>query len=161
MYTKQSLEALLSAEKNFVFSKFDMEDAYKLGSMLFEQGKKEPKPIAVRIILDDLIVYQAFLPGTNAENNRWMDKKCNTVRRTHGCSLKEAVLHELEGVHEEWQKDDFHYAFCGGGFPIMVNGDFRGIACISGLPHLQDHRCLTEVIAKFLGKDPILIPVEN
>lgn len=53
MYTKQSLEALLAAEKNFVFSKFDMEDAYKLGSMLFEQGKKEPKPIAVRIILDD------------------------------------------------------------------------------------------------------------
>ena len=160
MYTNESLNALKQAESSFIFEKFDLEDAYKLGTMLYEQGKKEIKPIAVRIVLDDLIVYQAFMPGTNEGNNGWMNRKCNTVKRTHGSSLRQAVENELFGTKYAWQQDPDHYAYCGGAFPIVVNGDFRGIACISGLPHLQDHRCLTEVIAKFLNKEPILIPVE-
>ena len=36
--------------------------------------------------------------------------------------------------------------------PIVVDGQFRGAAIVSGLPHLDDHRCLTETIAAYLGK---------
>lgn len=161
MYTNETLAALKRAEETFVFEKFDMEDAYALGSRLRLAGQSEPKPIAVRIVLDDLIVYQSFLPGTNEENNGWMNRKCATVARTHGCSLRAAAERELFGVQEPWQADERHYAFCGGAFPIVVNGVYRGIATISGLPHLQDHRCLTQVIAEYLGKEPILIPVES
>lgn len=160
MYTQESLAALKKAEESFVFEKFDLEDAHILGEKLREAGKCAPKPIAVRIVLDDLIVYQSFLPGTNEENNGWMNRKCATVARTHGCSLRAAAERELFGVQQPWQGDDAHYAFCGGAFPIVVNGVYRGVATISGLPHLQDHRCLTEVIANYLGKEPVLIPVE-
>ena len=33
--------------------------------------------------------------------------------------------------------------------PIIVNNEFRGIAMISGLPHLEDHRNLVEVMDQF------------
>lgn len=106
----------------------------------------------MRIVLDDLIVYQRFLPGTGKDNNWWMDKKYATVKRTHHSSLRAAAERELSGIQEDWQSDEEHYAFCGGGFPIVVNGEFRGAAIVPGLPHLDDHRCLTETIAAYLGK---------
>lgn len=51
-------------------------------------------------------------------------------------------------------------AFCGGGFPIVVNGVLRGAAIVSGRPHLEDHDLLTGVLAAFLGRDiPALPPI--
>ena len=41
------------------------------------------------------------------------------------------------------------YAFCGGGFPLYVNGEFRGAAIISGLPHLKDHALLCETVKAY------------
>lgn len=161
MYTKETLAALQKAEETFVFETFDYEDAHTLGEMLREAGKEAPKPISVRILLDDVMVYQSFLPGTTEGNNGWMNRKCATLARTHHCSLMAGVEKELFGAREVWQDDEEHYAFKGGAFPIVVKGEYRGLATVSGLPHLEDHKLLTGVIARFLGKEPILIPVEE
>ena len=161
MHTPATLEALKRAEKEFVFDKFDLTDAHDLGERLWRDGQTEPKPTSIRIVLDDLIVYQAFLPGTGEDNNGWMNRKCATVSRTHHCSLMAGVERELFGAKETWQSDEEHYAFKGGAFPIVVKGEYRGLVTISGLPHLQDHRRLTQTIAEYLGKEPILIPVED
>ena len=152
MYTPAFAEALKHLEEVLRCPSFDLEDAYALGTRLREAGTREPEPIAVRIVLDDLIVYQTFLPGTGKDNNWWMDKKYATVKRTHHSSLLAAAERELASSREDWQCDEEHYAFCGGGFPIVVDGQFRGAAIVSGLPHLDDHRCLTETIAAYLGK---------
>lgn len=152
MYTSEMLESLKQQEKKLQFSSFDLEDAYTLGTMLRESGLKTPKPIAVRIVLDGLMVYQSFLPGTGDSNNQWMNRKQNTVEHCHTSSLRAAVERELYGVTEDWQRNETDYAFCGGGFPLVVDGEFRGIAIISGLPHLEDHRNLTEVLEQFLLK---------
>ena len=157
--TLEELNGLNEQEAILVFPKFDLEDAYALGTKLYADGQTEPKPIAVRIILDDLIVFQAFMPGTNETNHGWMNRKCATVNRTHHCSLRalaeKEVFGAIDGKVEAWQSDEAHYAFCGGGFPIRVRNDhegeeFRGIAVISGLPHLEDHRRLTQSIAEYL-----------
>lgn len=60
MFTLELLETLKQQEEKLQFSSFHLEDAYTLGTMLRETGKKTPKPIAVRIVLDDLIVYNHF-----------------------------------------------------------------------------------------------------
>ncbi len=154
--TYQDLEKLLEQEAILVFPKFDMADAYALGTKLYQDGQTEPRPIAARVILDDLTVFQAFLPGTNEGNNGWMNRKCATVNRTQGCSLRALAERDLFGATETWENDDMHYALCGGAFPILVQDgtcvepEFRGIATISGLPHLEDHRRLTQSIAEFL-----------
>ena len=159
MYNRESLEALNKAEALYVFNEISQEKCLALGQKLVEDAKAyEEKPLAVRIILDDTIVFQYLMSGTNADNIRWMDRKCATVMRTGHCSLRQAVLNELEGRKEEWMNDEFHYAFCGGAFPIKVNGVLRGIACVSGLPHLKDHKRLSDTIASFLNKEAIAVP---
>lgn len=150
MYTQEFLQTLIQQEDALRFSSFDYEDAYALGTMLREAGKKEPQPIAVRVMLDDLMVYQSFLPGTGLNNSQWMDRKYATVCQTHHSSLRAAVERELLGVQEPWQEDEVRFAFCGGGFPLIVDGQFRGAVIVSGLPHLEDHRCLTDTLAAYL-----------
>ena len=80
MYTQEFLDSLKQQEADLRLSSFDLEDAYTLGTMLREAGKKEAEPIAVRIVLDDLIVYQSFLPGTGLSNSQWMDRKYASAR---------------------------------------------------------------------------------
>ena len=152
MYDLKMLEEIKSQEERIHFSSFDYNDAYTLGTMLRERGLTTPKPIAIRIVFDDIILYQSFLPGTDESNNQWMNRKQHTVERCHTSSLQAAVERELNGAKENWQQDESHYAFCGGGFPIIVNNEFRGIAMISGLPHLEDHRNLVEVMDQFCAQ---------
>lgn len=149
MSALEMLENLIRLEERLQFSSFNMDDAYTLGTMLREAGQKTPKPIAVRIVLDGLIVYQSFLPGTGTSNNQWMDKKQHTVERCHTSSLRAAIERELSDHLDDWQQNEDYYAFCGGGFPIIVNGVYRGAAIVSGLPHLEDHRNLVEVMEYF------------
>lgn len=162
MYTNKSLEALDKAEKSYVFDSISQDICLQLGQKLVSDAKSfEDKPLAVRVILDDTIVFQYLMNGTGADNIRWMDRKCATVMRTGHCSLRRAVLNELEGKTEPWMADEFHYAFCGGAFPLKVNGVLRGIACVSGLPHLRDHKRLSDTLAAFLGKESIAVPVDE
>lgn len=152
MYTQEFLESLKSAESTLQYSSFDQEDAYRLGTKLREAGMRGEQPVAVRVVIDGLAVYQSFPKGTTAENGAWMDRKYATVLRTHKSSLRAAVERELSGITEEWQKDEESYAFCGGAFPIVANGEFCGVAIVSGLPHLEDHDLLVRVISEDLSR---------
>lgn len=160
MYTAEFLETLKQAEARLAFETFDQEDAYVLGTRLREAGLAAAQPVAVRVVLDGLIVYQSFPNGTGSDNNAWMDRKYATVIRARASSLRAAAERELLGPREPWQSDEEHHAFCGGGFPIVVNGELRGAAIVSGLPQLEDHALLTKVLAAFLGREiPALPPV--
>ncbi len=92
------LEEIKSQEERIHFSSFDYNDAYTLGTMLRERGLTTPKPIAIRIVFDDIILYQSFLPGTDESNNQWMNRKQHTVERCHTSSLRAAVERELNGA---------------------------------------------------------------
>ena len=83
MYDEALLKELTELENTVRFDSFDFNDAYALGSALRAAGEKAPKPIAVRIVLDGMILYQSFLPGTDATNNNWMDKKHCAADRHH------------------------------------------------------------------------------
>lgn len=160
MYTMGFPEILKQTEAALTFKTFDQEDAYVLGTRLREAGLAAPQPAAVRVVLDGLAVYQSFPNGTGSDNNAWMDRKYATVTRARTSSLRAAAERDLLGAREPWQSDEEHHAFYGGGFPIVVNGVFRGAAIVSGLPYLEDHALLTGVMASFLGrKIPTLPPI--
>ena len=59
MYDLKMLEEIKSQEERIHFSSFDYNDAYTLGTMLRERGLTTPKPIAIRIVFDDIILYFA------------------------------------------------------------------------------------------------------
>ena len=150
MYTPEFLKELEQQEKQLTFDRFDLEDAYALGTKLRKKAVEVPLSIAVRIVLNGLIVYQTFLPGTGMENDFWMNLKYATVAQSHKSSLRVAAERELLGIREPWQADENNHAFCGGGFPIIVNGIYSGAVIVSGLPHVQDHELVTDVIAGYI-----------
>ena len=152
MYTSEVLEILKQTEAILQFQHFDQEDAYRLGTILRQAGMAGEQPAAVRVVLDDLIVYQSFPNGTTAENGEWMNRKYATVVDNRSSSLRALAERELFGVREAWQSDEEGHAFCGGGFPIVVNGEFRGVALVSGLPHLEDHALLVRGLSVYLGR---------
>ena len=158
MYTMEFLENLKQAEELLQFKTFDYEDAYRIGTMLRQTGLACTQPVAVRVVLDGLIVYQSFPVGTTAENNSWMNRKYATVMQSGTSSLRALAERELFGVKEAWQSDEENHAFCGGGFPIVVDGVFRGVAIVSGLPHLEDHAILTRVLGAYLGRNAPELP---
>ncbi|MDD4011587.1 MAG: heme-binding protein [Sphaerochaetaceae bacterium] len=161
MYDAAYLDTIMQQEKELQFDSFDLDDAFKLGNMLVDFSRKAPKALAVRIVLDDLIAFQVLIPGTSARNVWWMDKKRATVEKTHTSSLRAAVEKEVLGRSEDWMNDEEHYALCGGGFPLTVNGSYRGAVIVSGLPHLEDHACLVQTIRRFkMGdQDGIMGPI--
>lgn len=161
-YTTETLEALCLQEEELVFEKFDAVDAWAIGELLRTAMAQEVKPVAMRAVLEGFTVFSYYPPATGAVNEFWMGKKYNTVCRTGTSSLRAAVeLILSDRSPAPWEQDEEHFALCGGGFPIRVRGKgIVGVYCISGLPHLDDHRLLTNVMAQYLGISSRRIPME-
>lgn len=158
MYTQKMLEIALRQEQELRFRKFDASDAFALCTLLTEAARFEPKPIAMQVWLSDFVVCSYYMPGTGENNRLWMNRKYNTMLKTNGSSLRAAMELALSGSEPTgWQCDE-QYALCGGGFPLAVRGQGRvGVVCVSGLPHLDDHRLLTQTLARYLSCDTELI----
>ena len=151
-YTAEMLEILRLQETELVFEKFDAADAWEIARLLCQAMSGEPKSVAMQAVLDGFTVLRYYPPATGPINEFWMGKKYNTVSRTGTSSLRaaaELALSDREPV--PWELDEEHFALCGGGFPIYVRGKgMVGVYCVSGLPHLEDHRLLTAAISQYL-----------
>lgn len=151
-YTAEMLEVLRLQETELVFEKFDAADAWEIARLLCRAMSGEPKPVAMQAVLDGFTVLRYYPPATGPINEFWMGKKYNTVSRTGISSLRAAAELALSGREPvSWELDEEHFALCGGGFPIYVRGKgMVGVYCVSGLPHLEDHRLLTTAISQYL-----------
>ena len=75
----------------------------------------------------------------------WLIRKENTVERFGHSSMYLWELNEMDHRYEELKQDPA-LAVCGGAFPIIVQGEIRGMAAVSGLAHYEDHQLLTEAL---------------
>ena len=134
-------------EKLITFSKFNNEDALTFGLKVIEIAKQENlKPLRIRVIKDDDIIFQYLMSGKTGV--LWLDRKANTVIKTKHSSL--FVFNHQEKFKEIL--NDENYAVCGGGYPLIIDDQFRGVFCISGLEHDQDHNLIVKVL-KEMQKD--------
>ena len=112
------------------------------------------------------IVFQHCPDGTNLLNQKWMERKFNTVKLMERSSLLSALTWERDGdipsVHGLADKD---YALCGGGFPIRIKGTDTVIGAViaSNLYHIADHEFIIDCLREFLNcpeapKFPYTIP---
>lgn len=148
-----SLRFVAKQEEFLRFESFSNDDAFALGCLLVKHGKKFG-PAAVEITINGLILFRNFPNGTNQENGFWMAAKRNLVnargRSTYGSFLE---AQEQGKTLTDWKLlPETDYALWGGGFPIRLkSGALIGTACVSGLPHEQDHQTLVDGISEFLG----------
>ena len=161
------LDILKKQEELLQFDRFNYEDAYALGTFMVDQAHQKNITIAVSIRMNNgCIVFQHCPDGTNLLNQKWMERKFNTVKLMERSSLLSALIWEKDGdtpaVHGLASED---YALCGGGFPIRIKGTDTVIGAIisSNLYHIADHEFVIDCLREFLNcpeapKFPYTIP---
>ena len=75
------LDALLAEEDRLVFSHFDHDVAWQLGSMLRSAALDEDLPVAISIRRNGQCLFHAALPGSSADNDAWLLRKASVADR--------------------------------------------------------------------------------
>lgn len=149
-----NIDILKKQEEKLQFPEFSHEEVWKLGSFMVEYAKKNEIVIAVSIRMNNgCTVFQYCPDGTGALNQKWMERKFNTVRLTGHASLLTALEWEAENQFPETHglvAED--YAICGGGFPIYVKGNRCSVGAViaSNLFHIADHEFVVNCLKEYL-----------
>lgn len=150
----ENLNILKQQEKLLQFDHFNNDIAYKLGSFMVSYARKHNITIAVSIRMNNgCILFQHCPDGTNLLNQKWMERKFNSVRLMERSSLLSALTFEHDNdTLETHALSPNDYALCGGGFPIHVKGSSGviGVILASNLYHIADHEFITAALKEYL-----------
>lgn len=145
---------LLAQEERLVFSRFTHDDAWRLGCLLVETARERELAVTVDIRRGDQQLFHVALAGTTPDNDSWVERKSNVVRRFHHSSLLVGQRHRDKGTtfEEASGLPAERYAAHGGSFPIAVTGaGVVGTLTVSGLPQVEDHNLVVEILERFLN----------
>ena len=148
-----TLERLAAEESQLRFTRFDYDDAWRLGAMLVEAGRSKNLPIAVDITRGGQQLFHAALAGSTPDNDAWIQRKIRSVLRFGHSSMYISLQRKLDGrsLADVSFVDEREFAAAGGCFPIHVEGcGIIGTVTVSGLPQREDHKLVVEAIRSFL-----------
>lgn len=124
------------------FERFDLDDAWRVGSGLVEHCRAEHLPVVVSITLGEQRVFHVALPGATADNDAWAERKARVVRRFDRSSAAVAAHYRVDsspGFYEAFALSRTLFAVGEGAVPIRVHGAQVGVLAISGLETGGDH----------------------
>jgi uncharacterized protein (UPF0303 family) len=152
---RELLDELEAQEARLVFDRFDEGTAWELGVALREAALAAGLPVAISVRRDGQRLLPSALPGASADNDGWLERKSAVVDRYGQSSLRVGEGFRARGKSFEGDSrlDPMTYAAHGGAFPVTV----RDVGCVgtiavSGLPQVEDHRLVVDVLRTFLGK---------
>ena len=144
-----SVAELAAQEDELRWSRFDEDDAWRLGVALVRVAQDRRLPVAVDITRGDHQLFHAALPGSSPDNDAWLVRKARVVRRFHHSSLHVGQLCRDAGrtLEEMFLVPPDRFAAHGGAFPLTVVGvGVIGSVAVSGLPQLEDHALVVKVL---------------
>lgn len=150
----KNIEILKKQEDLLQFPHFNHSTAYELGTFMVSCAQKQNITIAISIRMNNgCIAFQYCPDGTNLLNQKWMERKFNTVSMMERSSLLSALTFEQD--HDTLENHGLSatdYALCGGGFPIRIKGNSVVIGTIiaSNLYHIADHKFVINCLKDFL-----------
>lgn len=151
----QILETLSTQEAELQFDKFDNDDAYDLGNVIYDIAKAEELPVTIDIIRSGQQLFHAALKGTAPDNDEWIKRKVKLVNRVQKSSYRVSTELKASGktLEEMCELSHFEYAAHGGCVPIVVKGvGMVGTVTVSGLEQSKDHELVIRGIGRFLSK---------
>ena len=136
-------------------TRFDNDDAWRLGSLLVALARERGLGVTVDVRRGEQQLFHCALPGTSADNDAWIERKIRVVRRYGESSyLVGQRFRDKGGSFEEKSRlDPDRFAAHGGAFPIHVAGvGVVGTVAVSGLPQVEDHLLVVEGLTRFLSE---------
>jgi uncharacterized protein (UPF0303 family) len=154
MTNDELLASLLLEEERLVFSSFDYETAWSLGTAARNAALEAGLPIAISIRRHGQRMFHAALPGSSANNDAWLERKCAVVDLFGHSSYYVGCQSRADG-HDDFnvahRLDPERFAAHGGAFPILIFGArCIGTVAVSGLAQVDDHRFVVKQLEKFL-----------
>jgi uncharacterized protein (UPF0303 family) len=149
----EQLAALLAEEDRLVFSHFDHDTAWQLGSRLRAGALEGHLPVAISIRRNGQCLFHAALPGSSADNDAWLLRKAAVAERYGHSSYYVGCKFRADGrdFDVDSRLDVGTYAAHGGAFPVILNGSgCIGTVAVSGLPQVDDHRFVVTHLEAFL-----------
>ena len=153
MIGRELLDELEAQEARLVFDHFDENTAWDLGVRLRDAALSAGLPVAISIRRNGQRLFHAALAGASADNDGWLARKSAVVDRYGRSSLRVGEQFRVAGksFDEDSRLDPSLFAAHGGAFPILVRGTgCIGSVAVSGLPQLEDHRLVVEVLEELL-----------
>jgi uncharacterized protein (UPF0303 family) len=148
------LSELREQEERLQFARFDHDDAWRLGNLLVAVARERDLAVTIDIRRGDQQLFHCALPGTSPDNDDWIERKIRVVRRFGHSSYLVGQGYREQGTtfEEKSHLDPALYAAHGGCFPLLIRGTGPvGTVTVSGLPQLDDHRLVVEVLELFLN----------
>ncbi len=140
-----STKDLLQQEEELTLSSFTNEDAIGLGQELLKLALTQKAPVIVQVRIGEQIIFHSALTGSSSENDWWINRKYRVVEK-----FKHSSMYVRVSFEEHSGLDNELYAAHGGGFPIMVTGQgVVGVALVSGLPQVDDHKMIIQGLTNF------------
>ncbi len=128
------------------FKTFSNTDAFLLGKYISEKSIKENLSIVIRIERNNQIIFQFAANNTSKDNEFWIEKKANVVKRFGKSSrdVSNRLLEQNLSFEEKYGASD-NYAVTPGSVPIEVIGvGVVAVVTISGLDSESDHKLILE-----------------
>ena len=147
------LAELAAQEERLVFSRFDNDDAWRLGVHLVEAARSANLPVAISIRRNGQRLFHAGLPGSTPDNDAWLERKSAVVDRYCHSSYLVGTTFRAKGrtFEEDSRLDPNLFAAHGGAFPIIVREvGCVGTVAVSGLAQADDHAFVVTQLESFL-----------
>jgi len=155
MSVASDIAQIIEQEKSLTFKSFDEEAALAIGLGIKKIIEAKGEAVSIDVRLWDRQLFGFAMKGTTADNQDWMRRKINAVRRYHRASYRMSL--ERGGEEEKmpyWGVDYKDYVFAGGSFPINLESiGCVGAITVSGLSGRDDHALVVEALCAFLGAD--------
>ena len=148
---------LLALENELALAVLTNKEAVEIGECVIKIAREKNLPIATRVYIGDWIAFHASLPGSDAENDRWMSRKVRTVAaKGHSSMCLRILAEEAEIAEKDWYAQnnlaESDHAIHGGAFPLRVDGVHVGTVVVSGIPQAEDHRLAVEALRLHINK---------
>lgn len=158
---EQTLAKLKLQEAAMIFSHFDADLAWQIGSRIRELAVSRAQTVAIEIGLTEQDLFYCAMPGTAPDHKEWLRRKRNTVKRFHKSSYRVGIelRQQQTTLTEKTGLPLCDYACHGGCVPIHVKGAGEGSSivvgtiAVSGLPERADHELAIEAISAVIGLD--------
>ncbi len=155
MTDAELLAAIAAQEKALVFERFTLDTAWTLGTALRDAALVRAAPVAIDISLQGgRPLFHAALPGAGPDNADWIRRKRNTVLILATSTLAVGLKLKASGetLEQRYGLSAADHAAHGGGFPLTLAGlGCIGAITVSGLPQVEDHALVVEVLEGMLG----------
>ena len=157
MPNTDDIALILAQESALQFVSFNEADAFALGSRIRDLAVSRKQGVFIDIRLWDRVLFTHAMAGTTSDNEDWVRRKVNAVRRFHCASYRKGLelKRDRKVLNEAVGCNPIDYAAHGGGFPIRLKGGpIIGCVTVSNLPQREDHKLAVEAIALHLGLNP-------